>query len=492
MVKKYQMYINGKWVDSENKETIDSINPYNQEVWATIPLATDKDVESALEAANTAFSDNWKHTSGKDRASLLLRLADLIDEHAPHLASIESTDIGKIIRESNGLVHFTARNYRYFAGYADKLQGNVVPMDNSDLLDYTIIEPLGVAVLITAWNTPLNILANKLAPALATGNTVIIKPSEFASASTLEFGKLIEKAGFPAGVVNIVTGDGKVGSQLTSSTKINKISFTGGISTAKHIIKSTSENLVPVTTELGGKSPNIIFEDASIEAAVTGAIAGIFGGSGQACIAGSRVLIQESIYDEVVTKIVNKAQSIRLGNPMDPNTEMGPLSNKGQFDKTLSMIDQAKEEGARVLLGGKPSEDPELQNGYFVEPTILGDLDNKMTICQEEVFGPVMSILKFKDEEDAIRIANDSKYGLASGIWTNNLKRAHRVAKRIEAGTVWINTYRSSGMGAPFGGKKLSGHGKERSWHSLLEFTNVKNIMLDLSEDERDPFVLKV
>lgn len=492
MVKKYQMYINGGWVDSETNESIDSYNPYNKEVWATIPMASEKDIGSAIEAAKTAFVENWKHTSGKERASLLLKFADLIDEHASHLATIESTDNGKIIRESKNTIHFTARNYRYFAGFADKLQGNVVPMDNSDLLDYTIVEPLGVAVLITAWNSPLQILANKLAPALATGNTVIIKPSEFASASTLELGKLVEKAGFPPGVVNIVTGDGKTGSYLTRSSKIDKISFTGGISTAKQIIKATSDNLLSVTTELGGKSPNIIFEDASIEDAVTGAIAGIFGGSGQSCIAGSRVLIQDSIYDEVVQRIVNKAKSIKLGDPLNLNTEMGPLSNKTQFYKTLTMIKQAKEEGSKLLLGGKQPENVEFQNGYFIEPTIFGDLENNMMICQEEVFGPVMSIIKFKDEEDAIRIANDTKFGLASGIWTNNIKKAHRVAKRIEAGTVWINTYRAVGMGAPFGGKKLSGQGKERSWHSLLEFTNVKNIMLDMSEDNRDPFSLKV
>ena len=245
--------------------------------------------------------------------------------------------------------------------------------------------------------------------------------------------------------------------------KIHKISFTGGVGTAKHVINSSSENIVSVTTELGGKSPNIIFEDASIEDAVTGAIAGIFGGGGQTCIAGSRVLIEESIYDEVVKRIVDKASSIKLGDPMNPSTEMGPLANKAQYEKTLSMINQAKEEGSKLLLGGKPPANPDLQNGYFVEPTIFGDLDNKMFICQEEVFGPVMAIIKFKDEEDAIRIANDSKYGLSSGVWTNNLKVALRMAKGIESGQVWINTYRSSAAGAPFGGKKLSGHGKERS-----------------------------
>lgn len=492
MTKKYQMYIDGQWVDSENSETIDSYNPYTEEVWATIPVATKNDVDKAIQAAKDAFYNGWKDTPGKNRAELLSKFANLIDEHVGHLANIETQDNGKLIREAINQMPFTARQYRYFAGYADKLIGDVVPMDNPNILDYTIIEPLGVAVLITAWNSPLHILANKLAPALAAGNTVVIKPSEFASASTLELVKLAEKAGFPPGVINVVTGDGKVGQALTSSMQIDKVSFTGGINTAKHVIQSTSENLVSVTTELGGKSPNIIFEDASIEDAVTGAIAGVFGGAGQTCIAGSRVLIQESIYDEVVSKIVDFARGIKLGNPLEIETEMGPLANKAQLDKTLSMIAQAQAEGSRLLCGGRRPDHPDLQKGYFVEPTILECDHNKMMICQEEVFGPVMAILKFKDEEEAIRIANDTKYGLASGVWTNNVKRAHRMARQVEAGAVWINTYRSSVVGAPFGGKKLSGHGKERSWHALLDYSNVKNVMLDMSEEKRDPFSIKM
>lgn len=492
MITSYKMYINGMWVDSENRETFDSYNPYTEEVWATIPKASASDVEYAIDSANKAFFKNWKFSSGKERAALLMKLADLIDENIGQLAIVESEDNGKLIREAINQMPFTARQYRYFAGYADKLLGDVVPMDNPNILDYTIVEPLGVAVLITAWNSPLHILANKLAPALAAGNTVIIKPSELASASTIELVKLVEKAGFPPGVVNVVTGDGQVGQALTSSMKINKVSFTGGVNTAKHVIRATSENLVSVTTELGGKSPNIIFADATIDDAVTGAIAGVFGGAGQTCIAGSRVLVQEAVYDEVVSKIVEFAKSIKLGDPLELETEMGPLANIGQLNKTLQMIAEAKAEGSKLLFGGKRPTDKSLQRGHFIEPTIFECTDNQMMICQEEVFGPVMSIIKFKDEEDAVRIANETRYGLASGVWTNNVKVAHRMAKRIDAGAVWINTYRSSVVGAPFGGKKLSGHGKERSWHALLDYSNVKNVMLDMSDDKRDPFSIKM
>ncbi|MCP8615826.1 aldehyde dehydrogenase [Salirhabdus salicampi] len=491
MSKKYQMYINGQWVDSSSGEIFDSVNPYNQKIWATIPQATKGDVNQAITAANHSFHKQWKNTSGKERSSLLHNLADIIERNADYMAEIESTDNGKVIRETKHQMMFAARNYRYFAGYADKLQGTVVPMDNPDLFDYTIVEPLGVAALITAWNSPITLLANKLAPALATGNTVVVKPSEHASVSTLEFGKLIEKAGFPAGVVNIITGDGNVGEALTSSPNIQKISFTGGLNTARMISRSASENLTPVTTELGGKSPNIIFEDANLDDAVLGAVAGIFAASGQTCVAGSRLLVQDSIYDKVVDKIVNKASKIKLGNPLIPETEMGPVANRAQFTKITQMINDAISEGAKLLLGKDPIEDESLQEGYFIRPTIFGDVNNSMTIAQEEVFGPVLSIIRFKEEKDAIKIANDSKYGLASGVWTNSVKRAHRMAKNIEAGSVWLNTYRTLGVGAPFGGMKLSGNGRERSWHTLLDYTKVKNVMLDMSDNVRDPFSLK-
>ncbi len=327
MAAHYQMLIKGRWVDSSTKERFPSINPFNQEVWSEIPQASEEDVNEAIEAARTTFDTSWKHVNGLERARLLMKFADLLDEDAERMAALETTDNGKVIRETTNQMHFAARNYRFFAGYADKLYGEVIPLDNPMMFDYTLREAVGVVVLITSWNSPIAILANKLAPALAAGNTVVIKPSEHTSATTLELGKLIQKAGFPDGVVNIVTGDGRVGNYLTQHPGVNKISFTGGTETGKLISRNASQNLIPVTLELGGKSPNIIFDDADIHAAVIGAVAGIYGASGQTCIAGSRLLVQHSVYDEVIQKIVDKAkndsirQSYRSVNGNGPGRE---------------------------------------------------------------------------------------------------------------------------------------------------------------------------
>jgi len=488
----YQMLIGGTWTDGTGSERLDSYNPFTQQVWATIPQASDADVRAAIDTAHRAFQDEWRHVNGRDRARLMNRLADLIDDNADELARIDSTDNGKVIRETRAQMRFAARNYRYFAGYADKLQGNTIPLDNGDMFDFTIVEPLGVAVLITAWNSPLPLLANKLAPALAAGNTAVVKPSEHASLSTLAFGRLLAQAGFPDGVVNIITGDGRVGPALTGHPLVRKISFTGGLPTARRILRDAADNLIPVTTELGGKSPNIVFADADLGAAVTGAVAGVFGASGQTCIAGSRLLVQRPVYDQVCARVIEKARAIRLGNPLDDSTEMGPVANRAQLDRILSMIDQAGAEGAKIVTGGRKATGPGLEDGYFIEPTVIIDVDPALTIAREEVFGPVLCIIPFEDEADAIRIANSTDYGLASGVWTNDLRRAHRMARAIEAGLVWINTYRASFVGAPFGGTKLSGHGRERSWHALLEYSQVKNVMLDLSSEERDPFAMKL
>lgn len=485
----YKALIGNTWKDSSSQEHIPSYNPYNQEIWAQIPSLTKEEVTEAVQAASSAFKQ-WKNTNGLERATLLYRLADLMEDQAEHLAKIETMDNGKVFRETKNQIIFSARNYRYFAGYADKLLGDSVPLDNKDLLDYTVMEPIGVVALITAWNSPIPLLANKLAPALATGNTVVIKPSEQASISTLEFAKLTQEAGFPPGVINVVTGDGVVGNYLIQEPLVGKVSFTGGIRTAQLISQAVSEKLIPITLELGGKSPNIIFEDADFEEAIIGAIAGIFGAAGQTCIAGSRLLVQRSVVNFVKSELTKKANNIKLGNPLDAVTEMGPVANKLQFDKILSMIEEAKVQGAELLCGGRADQASNL-SGYFIQPTIFYTENPHLAIACEEVFGPVLTILPFDTTEEAIQLANDSPYGLAAGIWTKDIKKAHKTAMHLEAGNVWVNTYRSSAVGTPFGGTKQSGYGRERSWHALYEYTHMKNVMVNLSDSKRDPFSMQ-
>src|SRR5918997_483943 len=486
MTTDYQMLIGGEWRNGTSEERLPSMNPFDREVWATIQQASPEDIEQAISAAREAFEGEWEHTNGLERARLMHRLAELLEADADRMARLETTDNGKVIRETQNQVRFAARNYRFFAGYADKLYGEVIPLDNADLFDYTLREPFGVVVLITAWNSPMQLLANKLAPALAAGNTVVIKPSEYTSVTTLELGKLVQEAGFPEGVINIVSGDGRVGDLLTRSPLVDKISFTGGPQTGRAIASNASQNLVPLTLELGGKSPNIVFADAELERAVNGAVAGIFGAAGQTCIAGSRLLVQRPVYGEVVDEVAALAQKIHLGDPLDSETEMGPVANEAQYKRVLELIDAGTAEGAEVAAGGERARGENLDKGYFIAPTVFANVDNRMTIAQEEIFGPVLSVIPFDDEEQAVEVANSTRYGLASGLWTRDFSRAHRLSRSIQAGTVWVNTYRSAAAQAPFGGVKQSGYGRERGWHALLEYTRIKNVMADLSQSTSD------
>lgn len=488
----YELFIDGQWVKDNNQEYFPAINPYTRETWAMIPQASEGQVAAAIAAARRTFETSWSKTSGAERARLLHRLADLIEADADRMGLLESTDNGKVIRETRSQMGFAARQYRFFAGYADKLWGKVIPLDQRDVLDYTHREPLGVAVLITAWNSPMGLLSNKLAPAIAAGNCVVIKPSEHASGTTLEFAKLVQKAGFPPGVINVVTGDARVGKALLTSGRIDRVSFTGSPAVGREIAANAGRALVPVTLELGGKSPNMIFEDADLKKAIVGALAGIFAATGQTCIAGSRLLVHRKVYGEVTDALVARAKMIRLGDPTDPATEMGTAANEPQFDRILKSIDGAIKEGANLVTGGKAAQGPNLGKGFFIEPTIFADVDNAMTIAQEEVFGPVLSIIPFDTEEQAIEIGNNTKYGLASGIWTTDLSRALRVSRAIRSGTVWVNTYRAVAVQAPFGGVKDSGFGRERGEAALEEFTTTKNVMVDFSDTERDPFAIKV
>ena len=486
---KYDLFINNEAV--AGMENFASINPYTGEAWAYVPQASAAQVADAIAAARNAFNTNWRKTTGKTRGQLLNKLADLLEANAQRLGTVESTDNGKIIRETSSQMVFAARAYRFFAGAADKIFGDTIPLDQPDVFDFTRREPLGVAVLITAWNSPLSLLANKLAPALAAGNCVVIKPSEHASVSTLEFAQLIREAGFPPGVVNVVTGDYRTGQALLTSGRVDKVSFTGSPNVGRQIASDAGRALIPVTLELGGKSPNIIFEDANLDRAIVGALAGIFGATGQTCVAGSRLLVQRSVYKEVATRLAERAQAIKLGNPLDLATEMGTAANEPQFNRIMKMIEDAKTGGATLATGGKAAKGPGLDKGFFIEPTIFTDVSNDMTIAREEVFGPVLSIIPFGTEEEAIAIANDTPYGLASGVWTTNLSRAMRMIRAIDAGTVWVNTYRVVSAMAPFGGYKDSGFGKERGVAALEEFLQTKNVMIDFSEEERDPFAIK-
>ena len=487
----HSLYIGGQWVAPNSGEEFPTYNPFDQQPWAMIAQADAVDVKRAVDAARFAFDTQWSRTSGLERAQLMHRLADLLDRDADRMGTLESTDNGKIVRETRSQMHFVARTIRFFAGYADKLWGKVIPLDRRDVFDYATLEPLGVIGLITAWNSPIALLGNKLPAALAAGNCVVVKPSEHASVTTLEFAKLVEEAGFPPGVFNVVTGDVRTGEALVSGGGLDKISFTGSGHGGRAIAAAAGRNLTPVVLELGGKSPNIIFEDADLPKATVGALAGIFAATGQTCIAGSRLLVQRSVYPGIVDALAERSKKIRLGNPLDLTTEMGTAANRPQFDRILSFIEKAKNDGARLVAGGRAATDGELRNGLFVQPTIFADVHNDMALAREEIFGPVLSIIPFDGEEEAIHIANDTRFGLASGIWTQNLNRMHRVSAALKAGMVWVNTYRAVAAQTPFGGVKESGVGRERGQEGLMEFLTTKNVMINLSEEDRDPFAVQ-
>ena len=489
----YKLYIDGQWADSSSGRQFESFNPYTGKPWALIQRGNAEDVDRAVRAARKAFTTGeWPKLTPTRRGALLRKLGDLITDKAKYLAEIEVRDNGKLLAEMSAQTAYMAQWYYYYGGLADKIEGAVIPSDKADTFNYTRFEPLGVIGAIIPWNSPLLLTAWKLAPALAAGNTMVIKPSEYTSASVLEFMKLVEQAGFPAGVVNVVTGLGaEAGTALVEHPLVAKIAFTGSDATGQKIYEAAAKGLKRVSMELGGKSPNIVFDDAEIENAVKGAISGIFAATGQTCIAGSRLLVQQSIHDQFVEKLVAFAKTAKMGNPMDINTQVGPITNLPQYDKVLKYIDIAKAEGAQTALGGAKATRPECGEGWFVEPTIFTGVKNSMRIAQEEVFGPVLSVIPFKDEEEAIEIGNDVVFGLAAGVWTQNMRRAFLMAEKLQAGTVWVNTYRAVSYLSPFGGYKRSGLGRENGQDMIREYLQTKSVWISTAKDVPNPFVMR-
>jgi (Z)-2-((N-methylformamido)methylene)-5-hydroxybutyrolactone dehydrogenase len=493
-LKEYQTYIDGKWCEAASGKRFQTHDPYTGEPWALIPECDAKDVDRACEAAWRAFDKGpWPAMTQTARGKVLRRIAGLIEKHAEHLAQIEVRDNGKLMSEMHAQTKYLPEWFYYYAGLADKIQGAVVPSDRPDHFTYILKEPVGVCAFITPWNSPLMLVGWKLAPALAAGCTVVIKPSEFTTASLLEFMKLvIEPAELPPGVINVVTGYGAVvGEPLVTHPKVAKVAFTGGSATGARVNELAAKTFKKVSLELGGKSPNIVFDDCILDDAVSGAISGIFAATGQTCIAGSRLLLQETIHDRFVEKLVAMAKQARLGDPSKLETQVGPVTTPPQYQKILSYIDIAKGEGAKCVLGGGPATKEEGGGKYFVKPTIFTGVNNKMRIAQEEVFGPVLSVIKFKDEEEAVAIANDIAYGLGAGIWTQSLKRATTVSKRIRAGTVWVNTYRAVSFLMPFGGYKASGLGRENGVEAIEGYLQSKSVWINNGPGGGNPFIMK-
>lgn len=481
-----QQLIGGEWRAGTGGD-FESVDPYLRKPWAILTSASDDDVDAAVSAARSALPA-WRRTPAWERAQMLFRLADLIEQHADDLAAHDVRDNGKIFKEQLGQAIFGARNTRFTAGAADKVLGEAKPQDRDDLIDFTVREPYGVVAAISAWNSPLQNAANKISPAVAVGNTIVLKPSEFASTSALALGRLVVEAGFPPGVVNIITGGAEAGQRLTGHPGINKIAFTGGVQTARSIAANAAANMVPGLYELGGKSASIVFPDADLPRAVSGAVSGVFAAAGQSCVAGSRLLVHRSVYDDVIEGIAKLAQDIRFGNPFDPETQVGPVAHEGHFRRIQYAIASAQREGSRLVIGG--GTPPGLEGTLFMAPTMFADVTPSSRLAQEEVFGPVLAVIPFTDDDEAISIANDTDYGLAAGIWTTDFTRAHRVARELVAGTVWVNTYRTISATAPFGGFKRSGYGRERGTDALREYTMTKNLMFDISAQARDPFVM--
>ncbi len=481
-IQTYDMLIDGAWVQASDGATFDSTDPSTGKVWAQIPEATAADVDRAVRAAEHAMREGpWSEMTPTARGKTLRKLSDLMVEHSEALGRVETRDTGKMFKETRWQSTYIAEYYHFFAGAADKIAGETLPIDKPDMFVFTDREPLGVVAAVIPWNSQMFLSAVKIAPALAAGNAIVLKASEHASAPLLEFGKLVAEAGIPDGVVNIVTGHADpCGKALTSHPLVARVAFTGGPVAAAHVIRNSAENFAEVSLELGGKSPFIVFEDADLESAVNGSVAGIFGASGQSCVAGSRLIVQDTIADEFLARMTAIAEKIRIGDPQADKTEMGPLCTAGQITHIEAQIAKARDEGATVLTGGAR---PDTLDGLYFQPTIIDCPRPDLTIVDTELFGPVLSVLRFKDEAEALALANDTKHGLAAGIFTKDSARALRMSRRVRAGIIWVNTYRAISPVAAFGGEKTSGHGREAGFQAVYDYTRPKTVWMNMSDD---------
>ena len=487
----YKLYINGEFLNSSSNKSFQSIDPSTEQPWATIAEADKDDTNNAVEAAYNAFHGEWSSILPSQRGKFLREIGDLLKENAEILGKIETRDTGKMYKETKFQANYIAEYYYYYAGLADKIEGSTLPIDKPEMQVFTTREPIGVIAAIVPWNSQQLLSAVKLAPALAMGNTIIIKASEDAPAPLLELAKIIDKVGLPKGVVNIITGFAdECGKVLTSHKKINRIAFTGGMDTAKHIVRNSAENLSQVTLELGGKSPVVVFDDAKIDNAINGVTASIFGASGQSCIAGSRLYLQKGIYEEFLSKISTKAQNIKIGSPMKEDTQMGPLATLNQLNNIQEKIAQTIEQGGKIITGGERPK--EINQGWYYQPTIIECDHHNLPAAENELFGPVLSVMKFSDEEEAINLMNDNSFGLAAGIFTENNGVALRVSKAVRAGIVFVNTYRLISPIAPFGGFKNSGFGRESGMEAIKDYSNLKTTWINTSKDPMgDPFIIR-
>ena len=488
-MQRYPMYIGGAPADPAQGRWMASENPFSGEVWAEVAQGSAEDADCAVRVAQDAFTRGaWPQLTPSARGLLLHKVGDLIVRDARKLAEAEVRDSGRLIRDMVPQVTYLAQAFYYFGGLCDKIEGSVIPLDRKGFFNFTRHEPLGVVAALTPWNAPLLVTCMMIAPALAAGCTIVVKPSEFSSVSTLEFVKLFEEAGFPAGVVNVVTGLGsEVGAALVQHPLVRAIAFTGADSTGRVINQQAGRDFKRVVLELGGKSPNIVFDDADLDAAAHGAATGILNASGQSCVAGTRLLVQDSVYERFMDRLLTVARMPRMGDPMDPATSLGPLSTRPQYEKVLGYLDVAKAEGAKVLLGGSAASRPECGKGWFVEPTLF-EVRNDMRIAQEEVFGPVLSVIRFRDEAHAVEIGNDVRFGLAAGVWTRDFARAMRMAEVLQAGSVWINCYRQVSFLSPFGGYKDSGVGRENGVDAVKEYLQVKSVWMNTGAPTINPY----